>query len=431
VDQRGFDNQRSTVSAVSTVSAGEAARILDIKLATLYAYVSRGLVRSVAGASGRAHQYAVADLARLKARRDARAGHTAVAAGALDWGEPILDSAITEITPGGPVYRGHPALALARAGTAFERVAELLWTGVLPDRAPRAAGNPANNLRESLAAARLPTLPRGATRFAALSLAVTALAAADPLRFGAPEEEDLARGRALLLRLAAALALGERPDRAKPALAASSVAAAAAIALGLRSARHASEIDRILVLVADHELNASTFAARIAASAGADLYACVLAGLAVASGPRHGAASARVEALIEETGRPENARRIVTERASRGEEMPGFGHSLYRDGDPRAAPLFDAARRLAPRDRRVATIHALARAMRDAGREPPNLDAGLVAISRALRLPPGSASGLFAVGRAAGWIAHALEQRASATLLRPRARYVGQRDGDP
>jgi len=425
VDQRGFDNQPSYVTAA------EAARILDVKLATLYAYVSRGLVRSRAGASGRRRQYAVADLTRLKARHDARAGHTAVAAAALDWGEPILESAITQMTPGGPVYRGHAAVALARAGTQFERVVELLWTGVLPDRAPSAAAMSTGDLRESLAAARFPAVPRGATRFAALSLAVAGLAAADPLRFGAPEEEELARGRALLLRLAAALALGERPDRVKPALAAPSVAAAAAIALGLRGARHASELDRVLVLVADHELNASTFAARVAASTGADIYACVSAGLAVASGPRHGATSARVEALIEETGRPENARRIVTERASRGEAMPGFGHALYRAGDPRAAPLLDAASRLAPRERRVAIIRALARAMRDTGREPPNVDTGLVAITSALRLPPGSASGLFALGRAAGWIAHALEQRASATLLRPRARYVGQLDHSP
>jgi citrate synthase len=179
------------------------------------------------------------------------------------------------------------------------------------------------------------------------------------------------------------------------------------------------------VVSADHELNASAFAVRVAASAGADLYACVSAGLAALSGPRHGGSCDRVEALVAEAGSAARADAIVRGRMRRGEEIAGFGHPLYPEGDPRAEVLLETARDLAPRAEALSTVTALVDAMRDAGREPPTVDVGLVAIAAVLGLPPGSAAGLFAVGRAAGWIAHAFEQREAGFLLRPRARYTG------
>ena len=410
MDQHGFDNQ------AMYIAAQDAAQYLGVKRTTIYAYASRGNLRSIPNPAGGGHQYLVEDLARLKVRRDARAGHGPVAASALRWGEPVLESAITSIEPEGPVYRGKPAHILASAKTSFEEVAELLWTGSFPDAPPP----PPPRLP-----GRIPSVPRGATHFAAMSMAMAALDAADPHRLASSPANVQPRARAVVRRLAAALALSERPTRVKAALEAPSTAAAVAIALGLRSLKDADAINCALILMADHELNASTFGARVAASAGADLYACVAAGLAVASGFRHGAASSQVEVLVAETGRPEDARRTIAERARRGETIPGFGHRLYPDGDPRAVMLFDVARRIGGKDRRLATLVALVRAMRAAGREPPNVDAALVGLQYALRLPPGSAAGIFVVGRSAGWIAHALEQRASGALLRPRARYVG------
>jgi citrate synthase len=204
------------------------------------------------------------------------------------------------------------------------------------------------------------------------------------------------------------------------------VAAICARALGARGgAAGVALIDRALVVCADHELNASAFAARVAASTGAGLYAAVGAALAVAAGPLHGGSPLRIEALLAEAATPAGAARTVRQRLQRGEALPGFGHPLYPAGDPRVRPLVDGARALAPRDRRLATLLALTRAAAAAGRPPPNLDFGLVAVAVALALPPGAPSGLFAVGRCAGWIAHALEQRAAGYLLRPRARYVG------
>jgi citrate synthase len=198
------------------------------------------------------------------------------------------------------------------------------------------------------------------------------------------------------------------------------------VSLGARpTARNERAMNRALVLLADHELNASSFTARVAASAGADLYACVSAGLATLSGPRHGGIGARVEALLAEVGRPERARLVIQDRAQRGDEIPGFGHPLYPDGDPRAPPLLESAAALAPRSLALRTLFALVQAMREAGRPLPTVDVALAAIGSALGLSRGAAVAIFAVGRTAGWIAHAFEQREAGYLLRPRARYVG------
>jgi citrate synthase len=229
----------------------------------------------------------------------------------------------------------------------------------------------------------------------------------------------------LVRALAALVALAFDPKRAAPAARANSVAESVTVALGAPE-RAVFAVERALVLCADHELNASTFAARVVASTGADLYACVAAALAAMTGPLHGGASDRVEALVDEVAEPKRAYDVVTARTVRGEAIPGFGHRLYPDGDPRVPPLLEAARDVAKKSRSLATVLSIAEAMKRARRELPNVDFGLVALARALGLPKGSAAALFALGRTAGWVAHALEQREAGYLLRPRAEYVGE-----
>jgi citrate synthase len=179
-----------------------------------------------------------------------------------------------------------------------------------------------------------------------------------------------------------------------------------------------------LLLCADHELNASTFAARVAASTGADLQACLLAALATFLGPRHGGASGAVETVLAEVARPGRALAVVRARTTRGEGMPGFGHPLYPAGDPRAATLL-ALVADTPATTPLRTLGALIEATARVRGERPNIDTALVAARLALALPRGAAIPLFAVGRTAGWVAHVLEQRESPAILRPRARYVG------
>lgn len=415
------------------VGARRAAELLGVKLATLYAYTSRGLVQSVAGETGRKRLYRRSDLERLRARRDARAGHGPVAAAALRFGEPVLDSSITSISPErGPSYRGHEALALAHDRIAFESVAEILWHAAPvadPLRGVTAMSGDwtIDDLGVPLESA-CTLAPPETSPLATLAALVPLLAARDPGRFTDQRASVIARSRHLIRRMAAGLGLSREPSlraaSVAAALRAPTVASSIAEALDARGgAAGIAALDRALVLGADHELNASTFAARVAASTGADVYAGVSAALACLSGPRHGGASDRVEALLFEIGEPDNATRVVHARQRRGETIDGFRHPLYRDGDPRGAALIELARELAPESMPVRTFLALVDAMEEVGAGRPNIDAGLVALSLALELPAGAAVGIFAIARSAGWVAHMLEQYEAGYLVRPRARY--------
>jgi len=408
VDQRRIDDQR-------WVDARTAARHLGIQVRSLYAYVSRGQVRSMPGERSRPRLYALSDVERLRVRRDARAGHGPVAAGALRWGEPVLESAITAITPRGPAYHGRLAVELADAGVPFENAAELLWSGFL-------ASAPVVWPRVTVPLAALARLVgAGPAPLEVMPLLVQVAALSDPDRGDGRPEAFVARGRRLIPLLAAALAPGFSAAAVSRALGARSTAAIVARALELDDAV-VPALDRTLVVLADHELNASSFTARVTASTEADPYACVAAALATLSGPRHGNASLAIAAFADEVGRPEAARAAVRALRKKGAVPPGFGHPLYPQGDPRAPVLLADAAHLA-RSRRARTVLAIAEATTDAH---PTVDVGLAALVAALDLPPSVGPGLFAVARTAGWLAHALEQRAAGFLLRPRARYVGR-----
>ena len=320
-----------------------AASFLGVKRETLYAYASRGLLTRVPLGEGHRHGYLRADVERLKARADARAGHGAVAAGALRWGEPVLDTAISAISQTGPAYRGYSAVALARAGVSFERAAELLWSGRLPASAPKwralptRAGEHRPEPRERAVRGGLQRLLLLVSRLAA-DQATTGGARAGRGRDGGAEvggpPEEVRVARRVIARFAGAGVAGEVP-----------VARALLATLGAhRTGRGPEEaLGRALVLVADHELNASTFAARVAASAGASLLACLAAAMATVSGDRHGGQCDRVEALLSAASRAGASRSLRT-LLRRAEVPPGFGHPLYPDGDPRAGPLLEAAR---------------------------------------------------------------------------------------
>jgi citrate synthase len=413
-----FINVDMTDQLREDLSASEAARRLGVKLPTLYAYVSRGLLRSLPARAGRARRYLASDVDALRSRGPS----VRAAAGALRWGEPILESAITAMTPEGPAYRGRLAVDLARRGASFEAAAELLWTGALPEAPPRWEPPPLPEL-----AGVLPLLPADAPHASVFPVLVAARAAQDGGRFDTAPEAVLPRARGLIRLLAAGLALPRAPARARRAARAPRIAEVVARAFALEAGPEAlAAIDALLILLADHELNASTFAARVAASTHADVYAVVQAGLATLSGPLHGATSDRFEALLAEVGAPEQAERVVQERARRGERIPGFGHPFYgAAGDARARALLELAWGLGRKAPELAIADAVIGAMERASKPPPNVDAAAVALRAALGMPPGAVAGLFAVGRTAGWVAHALEQVATGHLLRPRARYSG------
>jgi citrate synthase len=181
-----------------------------------------------------------------------------------------------------------------------------------------------------------------------------------------------------------------------------------------------------LVLLADHELAASTLAARVAASVRADPYAVVSTGLGAMSGALHGGASLGAEALLAAAARPDDVPRVVSELLRRGEKVPGFGHLIYRGGDPRAILLLGLVRRAAPKSRQLAVAEAVLAEVRPKSLPEPNIDFALATLARVAGMIRGAGEAMFAVARTAGWIAHALEAYAGDSPLRPRAVYMGR-----
>ena len=397
-------------------TAREAAARLGVSLATLYAYVSRGQIRSQAAPGDpRSRLYAGEDVEALARKKAHRQDPARAAAEALDWGAPVLDSALTRIGPEGPFYRGESALELA-GKESFERVAALLWLD-----APQAAESLFSPLDWPQPDAR-------GCSIAALSRSLLDAAEDDLRAYDLSPESAAAAGARILLLLAATLgAEAPKPGRGKrPG------ALPGRIAAGLGAAWKAEPrlLEAALVLSADHELNASSFTARVVAGAGATPYSAVLAGLAALSGNRHGGLTPRAAALLREVGSPGRAAQVVADRLRSGEILPGFGHTLYTDGDPRARALLE---RLAEKGHAGAadsealeTVREVARVVASSTGRRPNIDLALAALEVACNLPHGAGLALFALGRSVGLVAHAVEQYQSGRLIRPRARYVGR-----
>jgi citrate synthase len=180
------------------------------------------------------------------------------------------------------------------------------------------------------------------------------------------------------------------------------------------------------VLLADHELAASTLAARAAASVHADPYAVIVTGLGAMSGALHGGASLGAETLLAAARDPGDVPRVIGELLRRGEKVPGFGHPVYRAGDPRAVLLLGLVRQAAPRSARLAVAETV---LAEVGRKSlpePNVDFALATLARVAGMTGGAGEAIFAVARTAGWIAHALEAYAGPGPLRLRAAYAGR-----
>jgi citrate synthase len=390
------------------MTSTEAARALGVRRPTLYAYVSRGLLRSqVMSGESRARGYSREDVERLRRRSEAHRHPDKAAERALQWGVPILESEIALIDGTRLFYRGHNAAELARSRSVQE-VASLIWTGRF-DATFTAA--PIDLPAQSFGAAE--GLP-----FVACAQSVLARAASrDRLAFDLRPEQLPTTGWRILEVLTRA-AVGPRAP--------STVGIDRTLARAWHTGeRGATVLRSALILCADHELNVSAFTARCVASAGSSLYAVVIAGLAALEGTRHGGASARVEAMLESLRLVRDLPSTLSDRLRRGEPVEGFGHPLYRLGDPRAFALLALLRAHYPKSPELAFVSAFRSAALSATGEPPTIDFALAALARVLRLPPGAPLTIFAIGRAIGWIGHALEQYATGQLIRPRARYTG------
>jgi citrate synthase len=374
----------------SWISMNEACQLLDVRPQTIYAYVSRGKVEVMPDPTDtRRSLYRAEDVAGLARRKQAGRKHETLAANTLFGSEPSIPTALCAFFRGRPYYRGQDAVSLAREAS-LEEVARLLWGAEQPvdfsSSTPSRSGEPGR---------------------AAAFTALASLAATGHSTRGRLTRVLHTEGQGLVGQLADAFGArsGQQPLHLR-------------FAQGWKQSTRVADLLRTaMVLLVDHELTSSAFVARIAASTGASLPACLLAGLTTLSGPLHGDASGRVQALFSEVER-QGEDKVVAHYLSTGLPLAGFGHHLYPDGDPRAAALlalFEPPKVIARFIEKVTKLTGL----------QPNIDVALAALVAHHRLPADAAFGLFATARSVGLLAHSLEQLGVAQVIRPRGRYVG------
>ncbi len=403
------------MTETNNLTAKEAAAALEISLPTLYAYVSRGLIRSEPGTGkSRARLYSRADVEALQARKALRQNPAKAAESALHWGTPVLASAVTLIEDGRFYYRGHDGVELAQTAS-FEAVASLLWRGSL-DSADLFPPLLPPSLQQRMVEVQpiLQLLPL----FERFQVLLPLLAGHDLAAYDLAETAVCQTG-ARLLHLLAWAVTGSQPL--------TNLATALQQAWAPEQPEVAALLNSALILCADHELNVSAFAARVVASSQANPYAAVQAGLAALQGALHGGHTERAAELLREARSVAEVRPAVAARLRRGEIVPGFGHPLYPTGDPRGRLLLDLVAQAFAGETAVATVHELVDVMAEATGQLPTIDLGLVALAHAAQLPVGASLTIFALGRTAGWLGQAIEQYKEGQLIRPRARYVGLR----
>jgi citrate synthase len=332
-------------------------------------------------------------------------------------------------------YQGYAIEDLARHAS-FEEVVWLLWHGELPGEADLAAFR-----RELVDAAPLPAeavrtlklLPRATHPMRVLQMGVALLGGLDP----DSEDDSLAASRRKATRLVARVSSlttafhrirnGRRPIAPRPDL---SHAANFLYTLSGRKPRVVPmrALDAALVLYAEHELNASTFTARVVASTLSDMYSAVSAAIGALKGPLHGGAGEAVMRTLEEIGQPDNADAFTRQALAEKRRLMGFGHRVYKAGDPRAKVLRTLAAKACRNSSEAVWFETALKLHEAVNREKgliPNVDFYSAPLFKALGIPVDLFVPVIAVSRIAGWTANLLEQYQDNRLIRPRADYVG------
>ena len=397
--------------SATRITTAEAAARLGVRPETIYAYVSRGLLTSHLADDGRSSLFDAQDIATFRSRAGRRRAPQ-------DLLTPIVSS-LTQIDDHKIKVRGRDLCEAARAGTPFESIAALLWlddAGALLDwRVPTSVLTQCTKVQRAL---------RDVPLFERLQLNLTIASAADMLRDDLRRPAVARAAARAIATMVEGLPLEGMPPANDTRLADRLLPRLTTIRASTRW-RHT--MNATLVLLADHDLAASTVAARVAASTRAHPYAVIAAGLGALRGPLHGAASHDVVALLRDAQR-RSAAAAIGDALRSGRNVTGWGHPLYPDGDPRAIVLFDLAAEATNDRKTLAVIEDVGAIMADRLGQPPNIDYALAAFSVLANLRADATSTIFAIARSAGWIGHALEEYDEAPLrFRPRARFVAGR----
>jgi citrate synthase len=406
-------DERQTGAGKTFLSSNEVVERLGISKSTLYAYVSRGLIRSepVPG-SPRTRRYRADDVERLLNRQRMRSDPEQAATTALTWGSPLLESSVSMIADGHLYYRNTDAIELARSHR-FEDAVSLLWFANLdqdlPEPGPDGTATRQLLLRQTEPLAGQLDVP------ARVQMMLPALEQREPASYDFRSETVHRIGIDILQLYTAALAGAEGHSGIARTL-------QAHWAPGQHEITEL--IDAALILSADHELNISTFTVRCVASARGPLHSAIAAGLSAMRGQKHGGATLQTEALFREVDSQGEPYPVLRERLQRGENLAGFGHRLYPDGDPRGTTLLNLLQERLPDHSQTERAVEIVEVAEQLQGLRPNLEFGLVALSRAIGRPSGTALALMAFGRVAGWVAHANEEYERDQLIRPRARYT-------
>lgn len=391
------------------LTATEAAARLGVKKATLYAYVSRGLLRPRKAEDGRTSLFDADEIEDFRSSRRRRTE------GEL---ETVISTALTRVRDEGLTIRGRDLVTMVEKGAGFEETVDWLWDGEGESwELPGAVASAVSRVQSAM--------PPGAPLIDRLRVTVATVSAMDPLRFDASPPGMRTAGRRLMLAMALGL----------PAAAGGKTSAASAAIAHLLwprltprrpTAVRRQALDAALGLLADHGLASSTFAARVAASVRADPYSIVTAGLGVVGGTLHGAASGAVHRLLEDAHERNDAAQALGELHRRGDAPPGFGHTVYRQGDPRFGALMKRIKEGWLYDARFARVGAVQDLVSRRTELHANVDFALGALTWLAGMASDAGEAIFALSRTAGWIAHGIEEFAEAPLrFRPRARYVG------
>lgn len=410
------------------VSAAEAMKMMGVRQQTLYAYVSRGLISSLAQPGSKEKLYLRSDVERMCIRSLARTGHGALAASAMNWGDPIVPSTITEITPSGHRYRGRSAAELARMKVSFESAAELLWTGTLLDEAitwPVLELTPElKRITDSLESQDPADQLLEIFSIVTLHLGVAAGAGGATAERGqGGRTYDAARQ--IIHSLVGCCGYAGPLGKFVPMRPGSSVVQGLIDALQIESSDSNIEaLNAILVIMADHELSPGTLCARVCASGGSALHSCLASGACAIAGLGIGRQYLRVDAFLQASTSRELMQRAKDAHA-RGAVVPGFVHPMYPRGDPRAKYLLSVLQRRPLLSKSSKALLTFVDRMEDELNLHPRHELGIVAVCREMNLPKQLPGALFGLARTAGWVAHIQEQRLTGSLLRPRAKFEG------